>query len=177
MSFTKKDCEKVKEIYEMTLEKSTLVAEEVECAAKFTVADLIVHAGFTLVEAQQFVKFIELERRRHERVGFKVVKESKESIFLKECNEMCRMAGVADEDYHPVENDFDGLRFEDHGAGEQAGMIKSNLQSIASKAQSLHDIIGDMDELPEWVQEKIAVADEMIDTINDYLKYEYGRTK
>jgi hypothetical protein len=32
-----------------------------------------------------------------------------------------------------------------------------------------------MDMLPEWVQEKIAVADEMIDTISDYLKYEYSR--
>lgn len=52
-------------------------------------------------------------------------------------------------------------------------MIKSNLYSIYTKAQSLHDMIGDHDDLPEWVQEKIAVANENIRTISDYLVYEY----
>jgi hypothetical protein len=32
-----------------------------------------------------------------------------------------------------------------------------------------------MDKLPEWVQEKIAVADNMIDTVTDYLRYEYSK--
>jgi hypothetical protein len=36
-------------------------------------------------------------------------------------------------------------------------------------------MIGDSDDLPEWVQEKIAVADEYLDVIHDYLKYEYKR--
>jgi hypothetical protein len=69
----------------------------------------------------------------------------------------------------------DRRRLDDHGAGEQAGMIKSNLYSIFTKAQSLHDMIGDSDELPEWVQEKVAVADSDIDTIKDYLEYEYRK--
>jgi hypothetical protein len=172
-----KICDRIRSIYEQTLDRSSLVVEDVDFIQGFTLGDLIAGAGLTLVEAQQFVRFIELERRRHARVGFSVVSEGKRE-FLREFQEMCRMAGVpheGEEPYHPVANDMGGIRFEDHGPGEQAGMIKSNLQSIASKAQSLHDTIGDVDQLPEWVQEKIAVADEMIDVISDYLKYEYSR--
>ena len=93
-------------------------------------------------------------------------------IFLMECDHMCKAAGLPE-----MEHAEAGASFENTGPGEQAGMIKSNLQSIASKSQSLHDTIGDMDQLPEWVQEKIAVADEMIDTISDYLKYEYSKMR
>jgi hypothetical protein len=173
---SQKNCDRIRSIFEQTLDRSSLVAEDVEFIQGFTLGDLIVGAGLTLSEAQQFVRFIEIESRRHARVGFTVVSEGTKQ-FLKECQEMCRMAGLQhDDSYHPMENDQGGVHFEDHGAGEQAGMIKSNLQSIASKAQSLHDTIGDMDQLPEWVQEKIAVADEMIDVITDYLKYEYARS-
>jgi hypothetical protein len=35
-------------------------------------------------------------------------------------------------------------------------------------------MIGDRDDLPEWVQEKIAVAGYMIDSVYDYLNYEYN---
>lgn len=77
--------------------------------------------------------------------------------------------------YHPVETD-DGLQFEDSDAYEESGMIKSNLYSITTKAQSLHDMVEDGDDLPEWVQEKIAVCDEYMDVIQDYLKYEYKTT-
>jgi hypothetical protein len=76
--------------------------------------------------------------------------------------------------YHPMP-EGEGLRFEDSDPHEEAGMIKSNLYSITTKAQSLHDMVGDSDDLPEWVQEKIAVCDEYMDVIHDYLKYEYKR--
>lgn len=77
--------------------------------------------------------------------------------------------------YHPMP-EGDGLAFEDSDPHEEAGMIKSNLYSITTKAQSMHDMIGDADDLPEWVQEKIAVCDEYMDVISDYLKYEYKRS-
>jgi len=80
-----------------------------------------------------------------------------------------------DGDYHPTASSSGGLSFEDSDPHEEAGMIKSNLYSITSKAQSLHDMVGDSDDLPEWVQEKIAVCDEYMDVIHDYLKYEYKR--
>jgi hypothetical protein len=67
------------------------------------------------------------------------------------------------------EGNFD---YEDSNIYEETGMIKSNLFMMSKKSLELHDVIGDRDDLPEWVQEKIAVASYMIDTVHDYLMYE-----
>jgi hypothetical protein len=69
-----------------------------------------------------------------------------------------------------------GMRFEDSDSYEESSMIKNNLYNLASQAQELHDAMEDGDELPEWVQEKIAVASEMIDVIYDYLHAEGARS-
>lgn len=70
------------------------------------------------------------------------------------------------------EGDFD---YEDSDVYEETGMIKSNLFMLAKKSLELHDEIGDGDDLPEWVQEKIAVASYMMDTVHDYLMYEMSK--
>lgn len=57
------------------------------------------------------------------------------------------------------------------GHGGQASMARQQLQQIASMAQSLHDKLNDEDELPEWTQSKIAVAEDNIDAIADHLGY------
>lgn len=57
------------------------------------------------------------------------------------------------------------------GTGGTARMAKQQLQHIASNAQSLHDSLGDEDELPEWTQSKIAVAEAGIDAVYDHLSY------
>ena len=57
------------------------------------------------------------------------------------------------------------------GSGGAAGMAKQQLQQIASMAQSLHDQLNDDDELPEWTQSKIAVAEDNIDAIADHIGY------
>jgi hypothetical protein len=44
---------------------------------------------------------------------------------------------------------------------------------MAKKSRAMHDMIGMSDDLPEWVQEKIAVASAMMDSVSDYLDYEY----
>ena len=65
----------------------------------------------------------------------------------------------SDETEVDEEGDFD---YEDSDVYEETGMIKSNLFMLAKKSL----------ELPEWVQEKIAVASYMMDTVHDYLMYE-----
>ena len=78
-----------------------------------------------------------------------------------------------DEDYDDTEVESDGsLDYEDSNVYEETGMIKSNLYTMAKKANEIHDSVGDSDDLPEWVQEKIAVSAYMIDCIHDYLMYE-----
>ena len=66
-----------------------------------------------------------------------------------------------------------GVQFHNNGAEEESGMIRSNLYTLSKQAQEMHDMIGMNDDLDEWVQEKIAVASSMIDSVYDYISYEY----
>lgn len=75
----------------------------------------------------------------------------------------------------PVMKMSGGMRFEDSDSYEESSMIKNNLYNLTAQAQELHDMLEDGDDLPEWVQEKIAVASEMIDVIYDYLHAETAR--
>ena len=53
---------------------------------------------------------------------------------------------------------------------DEAGMVQSNLYTIAKAAQGLLDTIDDHDNLPEWVQEKIAKVEGMMVTSWNYLQ-------
>lgn len=75
----------------------------------------------------------------------------------------------------PVMKRGGGMRFEDSDVREESSMIKNNLYNLASQAQELHDAMEDEDDLPEWVQEKIAVANAMVDAVYDYLHAETAR--
>lgn len=67
----------------------------------------------------------------------------------------------------------DGVKFHNNGPEEESGMIRSNLYTMSKQAQEIHDMIDMDDDLDEWVQEKIAVASSMLDSVYDYLSYEY----
>lgn len=189
--------DKVYDIAKAALRGASLTMEEIETASKISPMALVADHGFAIEEAHMIINNMVIQARKHAALGFKTnsLKEGKSISRLPahlqgplrkalvECGcqdmegpEMSlpfpapQMSG-----YHPVETD-DGLQFEDSDAYEESGMIKSNLYSIASKAQSLHDMVKDGDDLPEWVQEKIAVCDEYMDVIHDYLKYEYKTT-
>jgi len=66
-----------------------------------------------------------------------------------------------------------GKVFDHNGPEAESNMIRSNLYTMAKKSRAMHDMIGMSDDLPEWVQEKIAVASAMMDSVSDYLDYEY----
>ena len=57
------------------------------------------------------------------------------------------------------------------GHGGSAKMARSHLYHIASRAQSLHDRMDDEDQLPEWAQSKLAVAEAMVNAVYDHLDY------
>lgn len=60
----------------------------------------------------------------------------------------------------------------DLGYGEGEGkMTRSQLDKLARYAQHLHDTLRDSDDLPEWVQSKIAVAAHDIGRVKHYLEY------
>ena len=54
-------------------------------------------------------------------------------------------------------------------------MSKAALDKLARYSQSLHDKIRDEDDLPEWVQSKIAVSAENIGKVYHYLDYKMKR--
>ena len=53
---------------------------------------------------------------------------------------------------------------------DEAGMAQGNLHTIAKAAQGLLDTIDDQDNLPEWVQEKIAKVEGMLVNVWNYLQ-------
>lgn len=61
----------------------------------------------------------------------------------------------------------------DIGEYDQEGdMAKSDLRSIMANAKRLHDMIEDSDNLPEWCQNKITLAEDYISTVANYLTAE-----
>ena len=62
----------------------------------------------------------------------------------------------------------------DYGKGE-GKMTRSQLHHIAEYAVVLHDMIRDEDDLPEWVQSKIAVAASDMGKVKHYLEYKLLR--
>lgn len=55
---------------------------------------------------------------------------------------------------------------------DEAGMADNNLETLKRAVQGLDDIIHPGDNLPEWCQEKIAVAKSMLINVWDYMKSE-----
>lgn len=64
-----------------------------------------------------------------------------------------------------VGEDYDKDEYDEEGE-----MAKSFLRTIEDAAEELQSILGDDENLPEWVQKKITLAKEYVDTARDYLK-------
>jgi hypothetical protein len=54
----------------------------------------------------------------------------------------------------------------------EGDMARGQLQSIIMNAQRVHDMIKDNDNLPEWVQSKITLAEDYISTVSNYMSSE-----
>jgi hypothetical protein len=58
---------------------------------------------------------------------------------------------------------------------DEAGMADNNLETLERAVQGIDDLISTNTNLPEWCQEKIAVAKSMLVTVWDYMKSEEER--
>jgi hypothetical protein len=56
-------------------------------------------------------------------------------------------------------------------------MARGQLQSIIMNAQRVHDMLKDNDNLPEWVQSKITLAEDYISTVSNYMSSEIDEEK
>lgn len=55
---------------------------------------------------------------------------------------------------------------------DEAGMADNNLETLRRAVEGLDDVINTGDNLPEWCQEKIAVAKSMLVSVWDYMQSE-----
>ena len=54
----------------------------------------------------------------------------------------------------------------------EGDMARGQLQSIINNSQRVHDMLEDNDNLPEWVQSKITLAEDYISTVANYMMSE-----
>jgi len=70
--------------------------------------------------------------------------------------------------------------FDDNGGEEyndEAGMLKINLHTMMRACKGLHELIGEDENLPEWVQEKVAQAKGMLVAAWDYMVSQHEEGK
>jgi hypothetical protein len=59
----------------------------------------------------------------------------------------------------------------------EGDMARGQLQSIIMNSQRVHDMLKDNDNLPEWVQSKITLAEDYISTVSNYMSSEIDEDK
>jgi len=75
-------------------------------------------------------------------------------------NDIITRASTVTEAKEKTEYDYEG------------DMARGQLQSIINNAQRVHDMLEDNDNLPEWVQSKITLAEDYISTVANYMMSE-----
>ena len=60
---------------------------------------------------------------------------------------------------------------------KEGRMTRSKLFRMGQMSQSMHDRLDDMDDLPEWVQDKVTTAEDRLRTAYDYIDYKLHRMK
>jgi len=77
------------------------------------------------------------------------------NFYVRQLMDMSGQQGIA-EDYNPEYDD-------------EAGMADNNLETLSRAVEGIDELIQSGDNLPEWCQEKIAVAKSMLVTVWDYM--------
>ena len=91
-------------------------------------------------------------------VGFK------EDGIIVEADEItCKLLGI------------NGILLENEEYDDEAGMSDNNLETLRRAVDGIDELISPGDNLPEWCQEKIAVAKSMLVAVWDYMKSEKER--
>jgi hypothetical protein len=53
---------------------------------------------------------------------------------------------------------------------DEATMVENNLETMRRAIEGIDEVINDKDNVPEWVQEKIAVTKSMLTSVWNYLQ-------
>ena len=109
------------------------------------------------------------------------MKKIKVKIVKEEMNEMCGDESHMMEPAMPmigigVEDEPCGCPDMDHNHDNHEGsMARSQLMHMKGYAEELTQMISDQDDLPEWVESKITLANDYIAKVKHYLEGELNR--
>jgi len=60
-------------------------------------------------------------------------------------------------------------RYLDYGHMYEGKMVRKELDNITKNSIKLHDLLHDADDLPEWVNKKVFLANNYLKTATDYI--------
>lgn len=60
---------------------------------------------------------------------------------------------------------------------DEATMVENNLRTMRRAIESIDEVINNKDNVPEWVQEKIAVTKSMLVSVSEYMQSKQRRKK
>lgn len=63
---------------------------------------------------------------------------------------------------------------EEHGHEDETEMAKAQLEAIIDKSKELHSMLNGMNQLEDWLQYKLSIAENYIDAVHGYIKYFNG---
>ena len=107
---------------------------------------------------------------KHKKQEFDEHIESLYATTLSETQDVCRVCGCTPCNCtHIVSENFDA-EYDD-----EAGMADNNLETLKRAVQGIDELISAGDNLPEWCQEKVAVATSMLVAVWDYMRSEEDR--
>jgi len=106
-----------------------------------------------------------------------------ENLEDKSLPSSCPVCGTAHKGpcHNPsLDSDADGRNLSyghSKSTDSEGRMTRKQLYYIAKKAQSLHDLLRDDDDLPEWVQSKITRVADKINAAYEYVEYKINNPK
>jgi hypothetical protein len=65
----------------------------------------------------------------------------------------------------------EAVQFDPAEYDEEGSMAKVNLRIIIDAAKELHDMVSDDENLPEWAQAKLTLAEDYMISVRDYMKH------
>lgn len=114
-------------------------------------------ADYIKTSAAELSKYLK-KKEREEEEKFTSSGDSKDESFAEDFDDL-------------FDRDFDRVPPEDHNDLDYEGsMAQKQLATIDDAAEELADCLKANENLPEWVQKKIILAKDYIDTARDYLK-------
>ena len=180
----------------LALAGTTLEFDQVEVINEATILDLI-DIGLSFKEVEKLRALTAIEDNRNvaqgitfgAEAGFAPVTEGKNKMARLLREEMGRMLDLNPIGSSPMvpsvafgEDEFNMMATEDEllpadpidytsDPGGEAKMSRQQLHTIMKSADIIQSRLSDTDQLPEWCRSHIAQAEQLIDSVSEYLDY------